>query len=249
VATWAGETAPRPETQAPTLGMTRIPLHELYAQPKISQKLLDTSAFDVAAWLSERIANRFARSEGAGFVAGDGINKPRGLCDYPTAATADDTRAWGTFEHVATGSSGAFRTRSGDVNSADDLLDLMGKLKTGYLDNASWYMSRATAAAVRKLKDGQGNFVWQPSAIAGQPPSLFGHPVVLMDDMPAIGANSLSIAFGDMRATYTVIERPGLRMVADPYTAKPYVLLYCYRRIGGGVADFEALKFLKFGTS
>lgn len=248
-ATWAGETEARPDTDGPTLRLARVPLHEIYAMPKLTQKLIDTSGFDIAGWVAERIAERFARAEGAAFVAGDGVLKPRGFTTYPTAATSDATRAWGTFEHVATGSAGAFRTRSGDVNPVDDLHDLMGRLKTGYLSNARWFMSRATAAAVRKLKDGQGNFIWQPSAAAGQPPTLLGHPVVMMDDMPAIGTDSLSIAFGDLAAAYTVVERPGLRLLADPYTSKPHVRMYAYQRVGGDAVDFEAIKFLKFGTS
>jgi HK97 family phage major capsid protein len=245
-ATWAGETSSRPETQAPTIALTRIPLRELYAMPKVTQKLLDTSNYDVAEWLGERVANRFARSEGAAFVAGTGVNRPRGLTTYQTAATADSSRAWGVFEHVATTQSGDFASS----NPADVLIETQAKLKTGYLTNAAWFMSRATAARVRKLKATTSNdYLWQPSMAAGSPPTLLGHPVRLLDDMPAMGADSLSIVFGDMRAAYTIVEKPGLRMLADPFTAKPYVLMYAYQRVGGDVTDFEALKFVKFGTS
>lgn len=244
-AEWAGEVEERSETAAPSLGLTRIPLHEIYAKPKVTQKLLDTASYDVAGWLSNRLASRFARTQGAAFVTGNGVKKPRGFTDYPTAATADDARAWGVFEHVATGVSGAFA----GTNPADALIEVQAKLKTGYLSGAAWFMPRSVAALVRKFKETTGGYIWQPSLQAGQPPTLMGYPVVYVDSMPAAGANSLSIAFGNMEEAYTITEKGGFRLLADPYTAKPHVVMYAYTRVGGDVADFEALKFLKFGTS
>lgn len=244
-AVWVGEAQARPETSASKLGATSAPLCEIYGAPQVSQKALDTSSVDIAAWLGEGIADKFARAEGSAFVSGDGIGKPRGITTFPTAATADSSRPWGTFEHVATGASGAFATS----DPADCLIDTQARLKSGYLPNAVWLMNRRTRAVVRKLKEQTtGNYLWQPG-LGGQPESLLGHPIVVADDMPAIAADSLSIAFGDFGRGYTIVDGPGMRLLLDPYTAKPNVVFYAYKRVGGMVFDFDAIKFVKFGAS
>ncbi len=244
-AVWVGETASRPETDSPGLGLMRVPLHEIYAAPALTQTLIDTSRFDVSNWLIGRLGEKFARVEGAAFATGNGVGKPRGFCDYSTAATGDSARAWGSFEYVASGASGAFASS----DPADPLIDLQSKLATGYRQNARWFMSRSVAAAVRKMKTTGGDYVWQPSIAPGVPPTLLGHEVVLVEDMPTLASGSLSIAFGDMAAAYTIVEMPGLKILPDPYTNKPYVIVYTYRRVGGGAVDFDALKFLKFSAS
>ncbi|WP_454268619.1 phage major capsid protein [Roseovarius sp. MBR-51] len=241
---WVGETEIRPETGTPKLGVLSVPVHEMYAMPKITQKLLDDSELDLASWLVEKCAMRFARKEGAAFIGGDGILKPRGLLSYTTAATPDATRAWGTIEHINTGTSGGFGAAGGDV-----LIDFAYSLKTVYRPNASWLMNRKTAATVRKMKDGDGNFIWAQSLASGEPDRLLGFPVVLDEEMPDIGANSLSIAFGDFREGYIIVDRHGLRLLRDPFTSKPNVLFYAYKRVGGSVANFEAVKLLRFGTA
>lgn len=245
-ASWVAETQSRTATDAPQLGMLRIPVEEIYAMPEVTQKLIDDSRIDVVDWLSAKIGDRFARTESTAFVTGNGVGKPRGFTTYPTAATADSSRAWGTFQHVATGTSGGFGT---DPNGADKLLELVYSLKAGYRANATWAMNRATAGAVRKLK-ADGKYLWQDSFAAGQPPMLLGYPVVEMEDMPTYTtADSLAIAFGDFRRAYTVVDRIGTRFLLDPFTNKPYVRVYAYKRVGGDVADFHALKFLKFSAA
>lgn len=245
-ASWVGETQARPDTATPKLGMLRIPVHEIFAQPKITQKLLDDSEIDLAAWLVEKCAQRFARKEGAAFVAGDGQLKPRGILTYPTAATADASRPWGTIEHVNTGASGAFGSSTA---ATDSLIDLTYRLKVAFRPNARWLMNRTTAGVVRKLKDGDGNYIWQASAALGEPDRLLGFPVELDEEMPAIASNSLSIAFGDFREGYTIVDRHGLRLLRDPFTDKPNVRFYTYKRLGGDVSNFEAIKLLRFGTT
>jgi len=245
-AAWVGETQARPVTGTPTLGKLSVPVHELYAAPKVTQKLLDDSQLDIAAWLVEKCAQRFARKEGAAFVTGDGIQKPRGLLTYPTAATPDATRAWGTFEHVNTGTAGGWGAAPA---GSDKLIDLAYALKVEYRPNARWLMNRKTAGEVRKLKDGDGNYLWQPSAMAGEPDRLMGFPVTLCEEMPdTTVTNALAIAFGDFTAGYVIADRHGLRLLRDPFTDKPNVTFYCYRRSGGAAANFEAVKFLRFGS-
>lgn len=245
-ANWVSETGARPGTATPQLAKLRIPAHEIYAAPQATQTLIDDAKIDVTEWLSDKVGQQFATVEGTAFFTGDGVGKPRGVLDYPTAATADASRAWGTFEHVATGTSGGLGT---DPNGANKLIDVMHKLKAGYRRDAVWVMNKKTAGEVRKLKDGSGRFVWVDSLAQGQPPSLLGYPVVEAEDMPDIAANSLSIAFGNFKRGYTIVDRIGMRLLVDPYSAKPYVIVYVYKRVGGDVNDFHAIKLLKFATA
>jgi HK97 family phage major capsid protein len=225
--------------------MLRIPAREIYANPAITQNLLDDSSIDLGAWIVDKVANRFARMEGAAFVDGDGVAKPRGYLSYPTASTGDSARPWGTLQYVPTGAAAAFASS----NPGDALIDLVYSLKANFRPNAVWQMNRKTASIVRKFKDGQGNYLWSESIVAGQPSLLLGHPVDFNEEMPDLGANEFPVAFGDFGSGYTVVDRIGLRVLRDPYTAKPYVHFYTYKRVGGDVNNFEAIKLLKCATS
>ena len=241
---WVSEIGTRNDTDTPQVGKYRIEAHEMYAQPKVTQKLIDDAATDVEAWLAGKVADKFARVEGAAFTTGDGVGKPRGLFSYTTAATGDDTRAWGTFEHVVTGANGSFHT-----TKADPLQDLLGAFKDQYLQNATWLMRREVRTAIRKMKEATSDrYLWEPSLQAGQPDRLLGYPVRIDQYVPAIATGSLSLAFGDIREAYTIIDRIGVRTLRDPYTAKPYIRFYSTKRTGGGAVNFEAVKFLKFST-
>lgn len=239
---WVSELGARSDTTTPTVGKWEIQAHEMYAMPKISQKLIDDAATDVEGWLAGKVADKFARVEGAGFTTGNGVGKPRGLFAYPTAATGDDTRAWGTFEHIITGASGDFHT-----TKADPLQDLIGAFKDRYLQNASFLMRREARTKIRKMKEATSDrYLWEPSLQAGQPDRLLGYAARVDQYVPAIAANSLSVAFGDFKEAYTIVDRIGIRTLRDPYTAKPYVVFYSTKRTGGGAVNFEAVKFLKF---
>jgi len=241
---WVGETAPRPATETAQLGKWEIPVHEMYAFPQATQKVLDDSMFDIEGWLADKTSDKFTRTENGAFLNGDGILKPRGLLTYPTAATADATRAWGTFQHVLTGTDGTFGTTT---NGTDKLIDLVYSVKAGYRANASFMMARATIGAVRKIKDGQGNYAWQPSLSALSGGTILGFNVVEAEDMPAMAADSLSLAFGDFGEAYQIVDRVGIRVLRDALTNKPYVGFYTTKRVGGAAINFEAVKFLKFG--
>jgi HK97 family phage major capsid protein len=245
-ALWLGELDSRADTEPGQFGRVRISVFELHAQPKATQKLLDDAHLNVEDWLTNKIANRFSRRENAAFVNGDGVTMPRGFATYATAATGDDSRAWGTFEHVPTGAAGAFAAS----NPSDALISLLHKLRAGYLPKASWLMPRGVADAIRKFKESTTNaYIWQPGLQAGQPASLLGYPVYLGEDMPAIGANSLSVAFGNFAEGYTIVDRIGLRILRDPFTAAPFVKFRCSKRVGGDVTNFEAIKLLKFAVA
>ncbi len=239
---WATETDPSAETGTPNIERIAIPLHELSALPKISQRLLDDSAFDIEAWLANRVADKFARSESAAFVSGDGVDKPTGFITYTTAAAG--TEAWGELGHVLTGTAGDFDP----ADPADAIVDLVYSLDAPYRANATFVMNSKTAGAVRKLKDGDGRFLWSDGLAAGEPARLMGYPVVICEDMPDIAADATAIAFGDFEAGYTIAERPDLRILRDPFSAKPHVLFYATKRVGGDVSDFRAIRLLKFAA-
>lgn len=240
---WADETSATGETGTPNVERVTIPLHELSALPKASQRLLDDSAFDVETWLAERIADKFSRAEAAAFVSGDGIDKPKGFLTYTSADVGNEV--WGELGHVRTGVDGGFEA----VNPGDAIIDLVYALGAEYRANATFVMNSKTAGAVRKLKDGDGRFLWSGGLAAGEPARLLGYLVLIAEDMPDIASWTPAIAFGDFNAGYTVAERPDLRVLRDPFSAKPNVLFYATKRVGGDVSDFAAIKLLKFGPA
>ena len=236
---WSSETEVRAEADNAQVARIRIPLHELSALPKASQRLLDDAAFDVEGWLAQRIAETFARAEADAFVRGDGVDKPTGFLSHPKVA--NESWDWGKLGTVKTGAAGGFA-------SPDALIDLVYALDARYRANASFVMSSKTAGRVRKLKDADGRFLWSDGLAAGEPARLLGYPVLIAEQMPEIDGGSHSIAFGDFAAGYTIAERPDLRILRDPFSAKPHVLFYATKRVGGDVTDFAAIKLLRFAA-
>ena len=240
---WVGETDARAQTASPALDELSFPAMELYAMPAATATLLEDSAVNIDEWLAQEVEQMFAAQEGTAFVTGDGINKPKGFLAYTTVA--DALWSWGNIGYVASGAAGAFPAS----NPSDALVDLIYAAKAGYRQNASFVMNRKTQSVIRKFKDTTGHYLWQPPAVAGGKATLLSFPVVEAEDMPDIAAGSLAIAFGDFRRGYLVVDRAGVSVLRDPYTAKPYVLFYTTKRVGGGVQDFEAIKLMKFSAS
>ncbi|MBD1205531.1 MAG: phage major capsid protein [Rhodobacteraceae bacterium] len=240
---WATETGAQAETATPILERVSIPLHELSAMPKASQRLLDDSAFDVEGWLAAKIATRFLRAESAAFVSGDGVDKPKGFLTAPKVANG--AWAWGSLGYVPSGAASDFSPTA----PADCIITLVYALGAEYRANASFVMNSKTAGAVRKMKDADGRFLWSDGLAAGEPARLMGYPVLICEDMPDIAAGAHAIAFGDFRAGYTIAERPDLRILRDPFSAKPHVLFYASKRVGGDVTDYAAIKLLRFAVS
>jgi HK97 family phage major capsid protein len=240
---WATETAATTETATPIIERISIKLHELAAMPKASQRLLDDSAFDVEGWLAEKIATRFIRAEAAAFVNGDGVDKPRGILLPTKVANASWT--WGNIGYVPTGAAADFAT----TNPADCIVNLVYALGADYRANGAFMMNSKTVGAVRKMKDADGRFLWSDGLAAGEPARLMGYPVVVSEDMPDVAANAFPIAFGDFRAGYTIAERPDLRILRDPFSAKPNVLFYASKRVGGDITDYAAIKLLRVAVS
>ncbi|MEO1035221.1 MAG: phage major capsid protein [Pseudomonadota bacterium] len=240
---WVGETAARPETNSPQLAEVAPPIGEIYAEPQATQVSLEDLFFDVEGWINSEIADEFALQEGASFISGTGTNQPEGLLTGAApVATADATRAYGTLQYVPSGAAAA-------VNSGDALIDVVYTPKRAYRRNAAWQANRATLATIRKLKDGDGDYLWAPGLANGEPATLLGYRVVENEDMPDIAADAFPLAFGDWARGYMILDRVGISMLRDPYTNKPFIKFYTRKRVGGIKRDTNAIKLLKVATS
>lgn len=233
---WVGEEETRSETTTPTLAALRPFFGEIYAEPKSTQKALDDMAIDVEAWLAEEVGIEFAEQENDAFTRGNGVKKPKGILGYTLSTDVDGTRAFGSIQKVNSGSAGAF--------VADKLIDLVHALKRGYRVNARWMVSNLSLAAIRKLKDGQGNYLWQPDFAAGGSGTLLGYPISENDDMPDPAADANAAMFGDFRRAYTIYDLRGVRVLRDELTSKPHVKFYTTKRMGGQLVQDRAVKVM-----
>jgi HK97 family phage major capsid protein len=237
---WVGETAVRPETTTPTLTPLPFAIGEIYANPSATQDLLDDSdgsdGINVSDWLAGEVELEFSRQEGIAFVGGNGTNKPQGLLTY----TDNSVHPWGPIGTVVSGNA-ALLTQDGIISVSNDL-------PSAYIPNARYIMNRKTIGSIRKFKDNQNNYQWQPSYALGQPQTLLGYPITEVPDMPDIAANSIPIMFGDFQRGYLIIDRLGIRVLRDPYTNKPYVMFYTTKRVGGGVQNPDVLRYHKVST-
>lgn len=243
---WVGETAARPATANSQLVDIAPPMGDLYAMPAATQQMLDDVFFNAEAWLANEIAVEFSRAEGAAHCVGTGVNQPKGFAAYTTAATADATRAFGTVEHVATGSAGAFKTLTSTVNPVDDLYSVVSKMKAQYRAGASWVTNKAVLFTIMAFKDYQGRYVFSPTTAPGVADTILGYPVTEAEDIPALASSSLSLWFANWKQFYLIVDRIGTRVIRDPFTSKPNVLFYTTRRSGGSCLNTEAGKCLKF---
>jgi len=246
---WVGETASRNDSDEPDLGKYEIPVHEQYAQPKATQQMLDDSMWDIESYLERKVVDKFARQENTAFVTGNGVSRPRGFTTYghgqPSATTFE------VIERLPTGAAGAF---AADPDGPDVFIDALGAMKDELLEGSVWLMKRASLTTARKLKDSNGRYqlveVGPQAGLNGRPGfSILGYPVLRFDDMAAIAANSLSIAFGNFREGYQIVDRTGVRVLRDPFTDKPHVRFYSTKRVGGDVVNFEAIKLIRFAAA
>jgi HK97 family phage major capsid protein len=243
--TWVGEKSARPETNTPTFQKISPPIGEIYANPGLTQAMLDDSGFNIEDWIVQELSEAFDAGEGDAFLNGSGINKPRGFLTYDISTDADGTRSNNALQYVASGASGDFSASA----PADKLVALVHSLRPRYRKGASWLMNTDTLEQLRTMKDGSGRYyLWQPSLDGNMPETILGYPVFECADAPDIAANSLSIAFGNFMIGYTIVDRSTL-MLRDPFTNKPYVHFYTSRRVGGAVRDTRAIKLMKFAAS
>jgi HK97 family phage major capsid protein len=242
---WVSEVAARPITNTPTFSEIAPPTGHLYANPAATQAMLDDVGFDLESWLADEVAREFARAEGQAFIAGTGVNQPKGFVTYTTTAESDAVRAFGSLQYIASGAAGGFAA----TNPQDKLIDLVHALKAPYRQGASFVMNSDALARVRKMKTSDGAFIWQPGLHAAAPATLLGFPVIEAEDMPVIAADSLSIAFGNFKAGYVIADRGETGVLRDPYSNKPFVHFYSTKRVGGAVVNSEAIKLMKFAVS
>jgi HK97 family phage major capsid protein len=239
---WVGETQARPTTATPEIGEWEILLREQYANPRITQRLIDQANRDVGTWHTGKVRLEFALMEATAFVTGTDPKHPRGFLTYPAGTpAATSMAAYTVIKQVASGASAGL--------TADGLMNLAMSLKSMYRSNAIFGMTRATEAAVRLLKAGDGGYYFQQDPNGRFRPVLDGYPIVEFADMPAVGANLLPIFFGDLRQAYTIVDFPGIRVTRDDVTDKPYVHYYTTRYVGGDVVDFDAIALLKIAAS
>ncbi|MRR56123.1 MAG: phage major capsid protein [Deltaproteobacteria bacterium] len=243
---WVGETQARPETDTPQLAILTPFMGEIYANPAATQQSLDDMSFDVESFLQEGIADEFADQEGAAFITGDGILKPKGLLTYPTATTADATRPFGTLQYFKSGDASGFVTASATVSPADCLISLIYGVRKAYRKGSVFLMNSNTLSVISKFKDAvNGLPIWRQSLTEGQPSTLLGYPVEEDENMPDIGANAFPIAFGNFKRGFTIVDRMGTRVLRDAFTNKPYVHFYSTRRVGTFLNNSQAIKLLK----
>ncbi|MGI9159863.1 MAG: phage major capsid protein [Saprospiraceae bacterium] len=244
---WVAERGARTQTNTPQLVKISIPANEMYAMPAATQTMLDDSFIAIDAWLAQEVAIAMADLEGAAAWTGDGIEKPKGMHSYTFAAsTIASPSAWERVGYTPTGTSAGF----GSSNPGDKLIDLIYSLRVGYRTAASFICNDHCIAELRKLKDGQGNYLLEPKINAtGANFSLMGYDVTPDDNAPVIAASSYSLGFGDWSRFYKFVDRMGARIIRDPFSSKPYILFYTTKRVGGGIEDFQAAKWLKFATS
>lgn len=234
---WVGERQARPATGTPNFGVRKTDLKEIYAFPQATQRLIDDAGFDLPAYIARKLRERFAKVEGEGFVNGDGGElQPEGIM------VNEDV------EVVNSGSAAAL--------TADGILNLYAAIPTAYAQGISLFMNRSAAFALRKLKDNQGRYLWEPGLpIGGQPglqgnalmtPSSFaGVPIVEIPDLPNVAANAKVGFAANLREAYRIVDKLDVRITPDPYTNKPYVGWYATKRVGGRVIQPARIKVLK----
>ncbi len=243
-ANWCAENNERKETSSPEMKKIKISVHELCSKPKASQALLDDAQIDVENWLIEKISENFATLEDDAFINGDGKNKPKGFLTCKTSLENES----GSLQYFLSGAKGKFANAEIALNT---LIEMVCSLKPHHVKNACWIMSRSALAEIRKIKNNDGTSIWQISMSEATPSTLLGYPVVIDDNMPSLNEKegTFSVALGDFLSGYQIVDRQGLSVLRDPYTSKPFVEFFAFKRVGGAVVDFDAIKLLKFDSA
>jgi HK97 family phage major capsid protein len=241
---WLAESADSAESTEPQWSEIEIIAHTAYAEPWVPNPMLEDAFYDLESDLVAEAGLTLAETEGAAFITGNGVGKARGLAAYSTVANA--SYAWGSVGYIAAGASGAFTSSA----PADKLVQLQHSLKSVYRPGAVFMMNDGTLATVRQMKDGSGAYyLWQPDALVGFGGRFLGSPVIVDDNFADIAANSLSIAYGNMKRAYTIVDRRGIAIIRDNVTKKGVTKFHISKRVGGGITNFEAVKLMKFAAS
>lgn len=234
---WVGETDARPNTAASTLASLSFGVGEIYANPAATQTILDDAEINLETWLAGEVQGEFALQEDLAFMSGSGVAKPFGILTYVTGGANAAKHPFGAITALVGATVGAVGT--------DDVLDAIYDLPAAATAGAVLAVNRKSIKAIRKLKDTEGNYLWAPGLIAGQPSSFMGFPVRELPNMPDIATGAVAALFGDFKKTYLIIDRVGVRVLRDPYTNKPYISFYTTKRVGGGMVNPQYMRALK----
>ncbi|KKJ75440.1 hypothetical protein WH95_18540 [Kiloniella litopenaei] len=242
---WVGETEQRDATHGSAFADYEFSFGEVYANPAATDYVLEDSETDIAAWISSEIEDEFATQEGIAFVSGDGVKKPKGITQYTStiegALAAADRHPLGPIAEVNSGHASQI--------TADGLISLKYAISTRRTSrDTGYFANRNTIAAIRKLKDGDGNYLWQPSYAADRPQTVAGQAMRELSGLPDIAANAIPVLYGDMKQTYRIFDRRGVRLLRDPYTNKPYTMFYTTKRVGGGLWNPEWMRYHKIAA-
>lgn len=243
--TMVSEQGTRSETGTPQIGMWRIPVHEGYCAPRITQRLLDDSAVDFEAWLANKVADAVGRGQETQFVVGDGNGKARGAFTYTPVLTGSGSRTNKQVRAVKTGS-------NTDLTDPDKLVNVVMALKSKYRQNGQWCLSREGIEKARLLKQ-DGKYIWTPTILSADAQNkvgmsagtLLGYSVIETNDLPAFATDNIVGGFGDFREFYQIVDRAGLRTIRDNVTLPGWVKFTTYARWGGDVVNFEAAVYLQ----
>ena len=222
-AQWVAESGTRSETTGYAVGLEEIPAHELYALVDISEQEVEDSVFNLEAEMNSEFIEQFAKAEGNAFVSGNSVGRPQGILSNSSVGNT---------------------AGPDDAIDANSLIAVAHTVKAEYARNGTFVMNRSTLAALRKLQDGAGQYVFQPGLYQmGVGSSVLGHPIVEATDMPDIGDGTKPIIFGDFRRGYLIVDRTSLSIMRDPFTqaTSGNVRYIARRRVGGQVILPEAL--------
>ena len=234
---WVGETDARPETGTPKLSIIEISVGELYANPKLTQSMIDDVMFDAEGFISTEVGEEFSDQLAAALFSGDGVNKPTGILTKNITAEADSVRAFGALQYV--------ESASATTITFDDLKNLKSSLRAKYRTGAAWIMNDNTALVLSKIKDANGDYIWRDAVTDADADTLFGYRVEIDENAPDIGAGAYPVLFANLARGYYIVRRKGRLLLRDPYTSKPYVNFYTTERVGGDVVNSQAIKLLK----
>lgn len=243
-ARWIGENEAGGETTNAKFAMIEITAEEMEAEPWVYNDTLEDSDYNLEMDVSDEAGIAFAEAEGSAAITGDGGKKMRGIATYSMVANA--SYAWGKTGYIASGASGDFAAS----NPADKVIDLLHSLKSVYRGGAQLMMADTTLGKLRQIKDGSGNFyLFNPDPTGNFAGMVLGVPVVIDDNVAAIGANSYSIIYANFKRAYRIVDRRGITLIRDNLTTKGTTKFNFRKRVGGGIKNFEAVKFMKFAAS
>jgi len=232
------------ETTEPTFAKVSVEVYTAEVEPWVYNETLEDGFVDLGNDLANEAGIAFAEGAGAEFITGNGVGKARGILSY--TAVANSAYAWGSVGYVVSGKSAAFAS----VAPADKIINLTAALPIAYRNNASFLMNDATLAVCRQMKDASGQYyLWQADATKRFAGMLLGFPVEVDNNMPDIGAASYSVAFGDFKRAYAIVNRTGTTLIRDNITAKGTTKFNFRKRFGGGITNFEAIRLMRFATS